>query len=503
MRPGRLCRLPVTLACLCLIQAGCAEEQVKRDGGPSKELGPGDGPVTDVSTDQGSADGSTTDAGGSDALGGPDASGAGGWTGLPHGGVLYGNPLAGVGTGNATKIKYATSVRFRADKTGTLAKVRWHNRTLDQNTLDQRCASQGPSSVWCLCKNAGLDYRLCGYSTGNMYHVGNGGLIELTVQGDDGSTDHRPDGTVLASINVPSANQGGFGNPHAYVPIDTPAYVTFDLDQQVPVAGGQIIHIVARNLRPPIKCPNGGGYSLTEAKSCDLDRGSQGLNGIHASGPPSLSSGPFWGHVSLRKDSAGGSWTVYTGTTVNPWYTVTYTDGDEYGNGYTYYGQIVRHVGGANKVRQRFTVQDEDRTVNGFWIWAARNGSTSMGDLTATLTGGGLNVQVTAPASGFSQSADLRDKIDWVHVSLPSAQTLTVGTEYMLTLTAASGADYVINSGYSFSSMDSKNAWPKAVGEFTTGGAWKAMRDGGSGGFGEEDLPLAFTIQGQPKLLEY
>jgi len=41
------------------------------------------------------------------------------------------------------------------------------------------------------------------------------------------------------------------------------------------------------------------------------------------------------------------------------------------------------------------------------------------------------------------------------------------------------------------------------TGEFTTGGSWKAMRDGGSGGFGEEDLPLAFTIEGQPKSLEY
>src|SRR5262245_22289241 len=70
---------------------------------------------------------------------------------LPHGGVLYGNPLGGTTTGNMRKISYAASVRFRAEKTGSLSQLRWHNRYLDQATIDSRCKK--PSDTWCTCKN--------------------------------------------------------------------------------------------------------------------------------------------------------------------------------------------------------------------------------------------------------------------------------------------------------------------------------------------------------------
>ena len=64
---------------------------------------------------------------------------------------------------------------------------------------------------------------------------------------------------MLGKIIVPSSEQGGFDNPNAFVPVLTPRYVTFTLDRKVPVKAGEIYHIVMRNLRPPIKCPRGGG----------------------------------------------------------------------------------------------------------------------------------------------------------------------------------------------------------------------------------------------------
>jgi hypothetical protein len=415
---------------------------------------------------------------------------------------MYGNPIGGIGTGNMAKVPYEASVRFRAEKTGELAKLRWHNRTLSQQTIDDRCKT--PTDVWCKCKDNGLDEYLCGYTTGNMYHVGNGGLIELTIQADDGTAEHQPSGTVLASIVVPTASQGNFGNPHAYVPVLTDAYVTFDLDEKVMVTAGTIYHIVVHNHRPPTQCPNAAGYSIEEAKSCDRDRGSQGLNGVTAWITPALSSGPFYGFMTLRKESDVDTWHVYEGSTVIPWYVVEYADGDSFGNGYTFYNsdQHVRRIGGNSKVRQRFTVMDADRTVDGFWLRVGRKSSTSAGDLTATLSGGGVDVSVTAPAASISESSDYKEAvIEWVNLDFPANVTLEQGTEYNLTLSADASAEYFANAGFDFGQMTSKNSWNNARAEYTTGGAWESLRD--DTWAGEEDLSLAFTIAGQPDLFEF
>jgi hypothetical protein len=52
--------------------------------------------------------------------------------------------------------------------------------------------------------------------------------------------------------------------------------------------------------------------------------------------------------------------------------------------------------------------------------------------------------------------------------------------------------------------MHNENNWDDSVGWFTTdnGSSWSTMRHGVHGD-GEEDLPLAFTIEGQPRMLEF
>jgi len=418
---------------------------------------------------------------------------------LPHGGIMYGNPLGGETTGNMPKIPHAASVRFRAEKTGSLSQLRWHNRYLDQATIDARCKS--PSDTWCTCKNNNLDEYLCGYTTSNMYSVGNGGLTALTIQPDDGTSSHAPSATVLAKIVVPLRMQGGFGNPNAFVPLLTPMYVTFSLDRNVWVNAGQTYHIVMRNLRPPTTCPRGGSYSVSEAKRCDRDRGSQGLNGIHTGGPiPTLSAGPYHGLVTLRKDAATASWRPYRDRVVAPWYAVIYTDGQAFGNGYTFDGsrKYVGHIGGGKKVRQRFIVMDADRFVDGFWLRAGRNGPISMANLTGTLSGGGVSVSASVPASSVSQSRDLRaNVIEWVYFSLPRLVLLKKATEYALTLSANSPADYFVNTSYPFGNMKSRNDWNNAVAEYMTGGSWNRLRSDTWGR--EADLSLVFTLAGKPR----
>jgi hypothetical protein len=422
---------------------------------------------------------------------------------LPHGGVMYGNPLGGYATGNMSKVLHSASVRFRAEQTGSLAQLRWHNRYLDQATIDSRCKS--PSDVWCTCKNNNLDEYLCGYTTGNMYSVGNGGLTELTIRADDGTSNHAPTATVLAKIVVPVSMQGGFRNSNAFVPLLTPTYVTFNLDRNVWVQAGKTYHIVMQNLRPPTTCPRGGGYSVSEAKRCDRDRGAQGLNGIHTGGPtPTLSAGPYHGFMTLRKDAAAASWKPHGGSVVAPWYALVYTDGQAFGNGYTFdqSRKYLGHIGGGKKVRQRFIVMDAARFVDGFWLRAGRNGPTSMGNLTGTLSGGGVNVSASVPASSVSQSRDLTESvIEWVYFRLPRQVLLTKGVEYNLTLSANSPADYIVNTSVPFGIMKSRNDWNNAVAEYTTGGSWNRLRSDQQGR--EADLSLVFTVAGKPKTVGF
>jgi hypothetical protein len=422
--------------------------------------------------------------------------------GLPHGGVLYGNPIGGESSGNSSKVIYKTAVRFRAEKTGTLSKLQWHNRTIDDASIKERCESSKYASdpLWCNCYNNGLDRYTCGYITGNMYSVGNGGLTELTIQTDDGTSNHFPSGNIIGRIVVPSSQQGGFGNPNAFVPVTAPWYVTFDLDRAVQVQAGQIYHIVMHNLRPPVKCT--GVVSISQAKSCDRDRGSQGLNGMafYSGVVPKLGTGPYYGHMVTRKDSEQGGWFLYNHpNAAAPWYVIQYSDGDAYGNvsfSYEPYNSI-RYVGGNNKVRERFTVAYADRNVNGLWVRAARKGGTGIGALTATLQGGGVNMSASIPASSITQSQDVFQKVavEWAYIDLPQSVVLKKGTEYTLTFSAPSGADYWFTS-YIQPNLPSKNSWDEGLAEYTTGGAWTRMR---TDGWTNEDISVAFTIVGQPK----
>jgi hypothetical protein len=189
---------------------------------------------------------------------------------------------------------------------------------------------------------------------------------------------------------------------------------------------------------------------------------------------------------------------------VAPWYAVVYTEGQAFGNGYTFDGsaKYVGHIGGAKKVRQRFTVMDADRYVDGFWLRVGRNGSTSMGNLTGTLSGDGVNLSASVPASSVSQSSNLTENvIEWVYFSLPRRFLIKKGNEYNLTLSANSPADYFVNTSYAFTKMQSRNDWNSAVAEYTTGGSWNRLR---SDTWGKEaDLSLVFTLADKPRTVGF
>lgn len=413
---------------------------------------------------------------------------------------FYGSAFAGDTTGNSTQWHDSASVRITADKTGTLEGLAWGNRVLTQANIDDRCANN-PGSSWCTCVDNDLDAYLCGYTLSNSYHVGNGGLIQLTLQSDDGTSAHLPSGSVLATANVPEEWRGGYGQ-NAYVPmLIGNTYVNFQWVQPVNVTAGTIYHIVLKNLRPPTLCPDTTGLTVAEAKLCDRDRGVQGTNGIYTFKTPNIPAGPYYSnHGVLLRDTPGGSWV--TVENVQPWYRITYTDGEAYGNFYTYVesrGQE-RRIGGGSSVRQRFTVQGTDRTVTGLWIRVGRCSSNS-DDLTLTLAGGSLAPQITtlaatevplSTACTTYTAAYLAGPIDWYYLPLSTPQILEAGTEYTVTMTSSSNGNYFTNAGFQFNSSNTPitNAWTNAYAEYSSGSTWLPFLTGRV----EADLSLLFTV---------
>jgi hypothetical protein len=206
----------------------------------------------------------------------------------------------------------------------------------------------------------------------------------------------------------------------------------------------------------------------------------------------------------LYKSSASADWSPYQGGTVAPWYAFIYDDGDIFGNGITYCcspDTRPTYIGGSNQVRQRFTVREADRTVNGFWLRVGRDGDTGMGPLTGTLQGGGINMSASVPEPDVSQASGFGDGVNWVYFALPQPVTLKVGTQYTLTLSAGPSGRYFVNAGYPFGEMDSSNDWDDAVAEKSSGGSWTSIR--GDGGSTSADLSLAFTLANKSQLLKF
>ena len=158
---------------------------------------------------------------------------------LPLGGVFYGNPIAGISTGNVA-IGVESSRRFRAERTGQISSVRFHNRVLTDDTIKSRCSSSGPDSVWCTCVNNNLDSYTCGYSLSNSYSVGNGGNITVEVRPDNGSG--QPSDTVL-------------GKTRSYVPkeFSPNRFISLDFTNAISLQAGGIYHLVHANSTPSIE----------------------------------------------------------------------------------------------------------------------------------------------------------------------------------------------------------------------------------------------------------
>lgn len=419
---------------------------------------------------------------------------------LPLAGIMYGNPYAGIGTANAT-IAYESSRRFRAERSGYVETVKYHNRILRDYEIDARCAQSGnnPANKYCVCKANKLDAFSCGY-TMNSYHVGNGGTIVVELRPDDGNG--YPGDEVLGKTVqfIPMNNQDKW-------------YPELEFDVQPLLEAGRIYHLVFTNLTPPSNCAI-SNVPVDRARNCPRNEGAMSLNGnFHLSTPTSTSKyGPYRGNKSsatLFRRSPDRGWEQYWNSL--SYYELRYVDGVAVGD--TYYahhavsgGSTI--LGGQVRVRQRFTVRDDDRKVTGVWVNFGHVNSSDGSPLNAELKNesGSVIASGLIPSSAYCRERALEGGSyarnncrDWGYLDFGKTVLLSEEYTYTLELSTSSKGGYKISTYLPFTShgFKDRNHWFGARAEYSrdNGARWNLWS--GQWDF-ERDLPVVFTIEGMP-----
>ena len=261
---------------------------------------------------------------------------------LPYNGLFYGFPFS---FDNISQMRIGgseygnRSLRFRAERSGSVSYVRYHNR-----------------------HNVGSQ---------SGYSIGDGGLIHAELRPDDGSVKHAPANTVLAKTQSYVPLQHGNGN----------SFIQLNFTPKVPIEAGKLYHIVLVNTKSK--------YASTNGARMD-------------SGISDPVFGPYWTNDNATFQSPGGDW-KFSGITrtprqyTQPYASIGYTDGVEVGTGGWGYSRNNANIGGSSRVREVFTVKGPTRRVNGVWFRVLRK---SGGTLTIQVKNSSGSVLLTKSVSG-------------------------------------------------------------------------------------------------------
>jgi hypothetical protein len=357
-------------------------------------------------------------------------------------GPLYGTPFNTDGAANMLIDAGMAGIRFRAQHSGTFSGIKnwWIFSTPADGT--------GP------------------------YGGGTGGHVVVELRTDDGTASHFPTSTVLSTFDIPDPmNRDGNQvlNPpvYAYSP-GLGGRLTWNFWEismpTVALTAGTLYHLVYRNIDA---APNTNFVSLDFL--------------YNAAGTPNMQ--PGISDTDLAGLRYSGGWSVEYGVT--PVHEVHYADGFKQGFGYqnsTF--SDPKPIWGANKVRTLFTPASTciAQTVK---VRLRRVGTP--GNLQVSL----LNIGGTVLDSGSIAGVPTTDT--WVTYTFTTPQTLTVGQQYRLELTATGDAS---NRYQIYGFLDggwahfTTQPFPEGRAQEDTGGGWVDTYTGFSGG----DWQLYFEV---------
>lgn len=345
-----------------------------------------------------------------------------------------GNITVGYASNDACNRQY--SLRFRATQDGALKSIR-------------------PFFIW--------NYTRSGY------HSGNGGIIQVQVQADDGSSNHQPSGTVLGSLTVvhPVNDVQGF-------------YPLLTFPTPPTLVTGQIFHLVFTNVDPD---PATNWVSLDCAW-------------IWYATAPLQPTVPDT-DLAILERCPGGAWKPYRrgDSSATPCIELDYADGTAQGQGYIeFYSQNPKVISGTQGVRETFTVSGPDRIVTAAALRVKYISGPSpltlrleKADGTLTDEGKVIQVPVTPGPNGAS----------WARVQFAAPRTLASGQTYHLV--AMTPADTVFQTQGIRKGIDkgfkAPTVFTDGIAQFNDGRGWTGWDSWGQTNRQDVDLQFYFETK--------
>jgi methionine-rich copper-binding protein CopC len=305
------------------------------------------------------------------------------------------------------------------------------------------------------------------------YAGGNGGSWLIQLQSDDGSSNHYPTGTVLASITTANFGYSGgdcpSSHPEGAIACNWP---TFIFANPPTLTAGSYYHLVITNADPS---PNTNFTSIDWIGRSD------------APGQPRFGSNVanWQGRVgtSARSSSGTFTWTQSDfGFYATPVVALNFANGQSFGFDY-----IESEIDTSPKdisstaVRENFT---PSATVTVTGVQFRGRGS---GTVTASLYAGTSLVEsVTLNGSGSSSS-------HVVSANFATPHTLTAGQQYYIQFSASgSFTTWILRDGSVQYGFPASAGFGDGWAEYQSGGAWSAWSAGATH---DGDLQFVFTTQ--------
>jgi hypothetical protein len=257
---------------------------------------------------------------------------------------------------------------------------------------------------WRAEQNSTIQSVVLFMKTGSGYSLGTGGLVNVSLQTDDGTSNHFPSGTELDS------SQAAPGNPAS------PTFREFVFAGHPALTSGTLYHFV---ITDPDPAPAANYVSINNMGNNDRSRQpwysltDWTMNVMHNSG---------WQAKPDTCPIAAIKWTNVTTQGMG------YVDAPAQSRLFT--------IQGSNEAGETFTVSGGDKVVTAVSVHVQKVGSP--GPLTVT-----LNSDTNTVATGTIPASSIGTSISWATFTFSSSITLSNGSNYHLFLTsAADSANY-------------------------------------------------------------
>jgi len=294
------------------------------------------------------------------------------------------------------------------------------------------------------------------------YGAGTGGTWQVTVQTDNGASNHAPSGAVLAST--------------AFKPVD--GIVTVAWPSPASLTAGLLYHIVFVN----VDADPTANYASVD-----------GVFMFH----PTVPRQPAFSNVNWGQPTRSGSGDWSDLSTTVPIMQLNYANGVTAGLGYMeVWVRSYKSISGSAMAREAFTVKGSNRSVSSFSVRLMRASGSSPLTVSLETSGGTLIAHCTIAASAIAIGTPGINGTQptWEMCTFGSTQTLVAGQSYNVVLSTSSDTVYsifVIRKGSAWGFAPT-TYFSYGHAQYTTGSSWGPFTQDGGGAVDQADLQFYF-----------